>query len=131
MRFQDINWAAHAFQSIVRISAGYRASLNKSNTFVITTFSFQMPHDLFYLLWNLFQLCSSVPGLLTFVNDVSVAELPYNDYFEYFGPDFKLHISPSNMINQNMQAHMEKIKYVQACIRNNRQQTLLNKITLV
>nr|AAH64650.1 Hdac1 protein [Danio rerio] len=30
-------------------------------------------------------------------------ELPYNDYFEYFGPDFKLHISPSNMTNQ-MQA---------------------------
>uniref|UniRef100_A0AAY4BEK9 histone deacetylase n=1 Tax=Denticeps clupeoides TaxID=299321 RepID=A0AAY4BEK9_9TELE len=28
-------------------------------------------------------------------------ELPYNDYFEYFGPDFKLHISPSNMTNQN------------------------------
>ncbi|KAK3506649.1 hypothetical protein QTP70_012528 [Hemibagrus guttatus] len=27
-------------------------------------------------------------------------ELPYNDYFEYFGPDFKLHISPSNMTNQ-------------------------------
>merc|ERR1719422_333182 len=22
-------------------------------------------------------------------------ELPYNDYFEYFGPDFKLHIAPS------------------------------------
>ena len=28
-------------------------------------------------------------------------ELPYNDYFEYYGPDFKLHISPSNMANQN------------------------------
>ncbi|KAI9520765.1 hypothetical protein NQZ68_013170 [Dissostichus eleginoides] len=28
-------------------------------------------------------------------------ELPYNDYFEYFGPDFNLHISPSNMTNQN------------------------------
>ena len=21
-------------------------------------------------------------------------DLPYNDYFEYFGPDFKLHIQP-------------------------------------
>ena len=21
-------------------------------------------------------------------------DLPYNDYFEYFGPDFKLHITP-------------------------------------
>lgn len=37
-------------------------------------------------------------------------ELPYNDYFEYFGPDFKLHISPSNMANQNTSEYMEKIK---------------------
>lgn len=45
-----------------------------------------------------------------FLNDVSIAELPYNDYFEYFGPDFKLHISPSNMTNQNTQEYMDKIK---------------------
>ncbi|KAH0509091.1 Histone deacetylase 2 [Microtus ochrogaster] len=37
-------------------------------------------------------------------------ELPYNDYFEYFGPDFKLHISPSKMTNQNTPEYMEKIK---------------------
>lgn len=37
-------------------------------------------------------------------------ELPYNDYFEYFGPDFKLHISPSNMANQNSPEYLEKIK---------------------
>jgi histone deacetylase 1/2 len=37
-------------------------------------------------------------------------ELPYNDYFEYFGPDFKLHISPSNMTNQNTHEYLEKIK---------------------
>ena len=37
-------------------------------------------------------------------------ELPYNDYFEYFGPDFKLHISPSNMGNQNTSEYMDKIK---------------------
>lgn len=37
-------------------------------------------------------------------------ELPYNDYFEYFGPDFKLHISPSNMANQNTSEYLEKIK---------------------
>ncbi|CAB4064016.1 HDAC1_2 [Lepeophtheirus salmonis] len=37
-------------------------------------------------------------------------ELPYNDYFEYFGPDFKLHISPSNMGNQNTPEYMDKIK---------------------
>jgi histone deacetylase 1/2 len=37
-------------------------------------------------------------------------ELPYNDYFEYFGPDFKLHISPSNMANQNTPDYLDKIK---------------------
>lgn len=37
-------------------------------------------------------------------------ELPYNDYFEYFGPDFKLHISPSNMSNQNSPEYLDKIK---------------------
>ena len=37
-------------------------------------------------------------------------ELPYNDYFEYFGPDFKLHISPSNMPNQNSRDYLERIK---------------------
>ncbi|XP_065179815.1 histone deacetylase 1-like [Sycon ciliatum] len=37
-------------------------------------------------------------------------ELPYNDYFEYFGPDFKLHISPNNMANQNSPEYLDKIK---------------------
>lgn len=38
------------------------------------------------------------------------SELPYNDYFEYFGPDFKLHISPTNMTNQNTLDYLNKIK---------------------
>ena len=37
-------------------------------------------------------------------------ELPYNDYFEYFGPDFKLHITPSNMTNQNNAEYLDKVK---------------------
>lgn len=37
-------------------------------------------------------------------------ELPYNDYFEYFGPDFKLHISPSNMNNTNSSEYLDKVK---------------------
>jgi len=39
-----------------------------------------------------------------------LTELPYNDYFEYYGPDFKLHISPSNMTNQNTPEYLDKIK---------------------
>ncbi|PIO69446.1 histone deacetylase family protein [Teladorsagia circumcincta] len=41
--------------------------------------------------------------------DTEIAnELPYNDYFEYFGPDFKLHIEKSNMTNQNTRDYLEK-----------------------
>lgn len=77
------------------------------------------------LLWSEFGLaerwlllCSSVEvrrvygisgGHLVFIPFLP-AELPYNDYFEYFGPDFKLHISPSNMTNQNTNEYLEKIK---------------------
>lgn len=37
-------------------------------------------------------------------------ELPYNDYFEYFGPDFKLHINATSMTNQNTPEYLDKIK---------------------
>lgn len=38
-------------------------------------------------------------------------ELPFNDFFEYFGPDFKLHIEPDKkMMNQNTHKRLEKIK---------------------
>jgi len=37
-------------------------------------------------------------------------ELPYNDYFEYYGPDFKLHITPSNMTNHNTIEYLDKVK---------------------
>ncbi|KFD56593.1 hypothetical protein M514_02697 [Trichuris suis] len=36
-------------------------------------------------------------------------DLPYNDYFEYYGPDFKLHIAPSNLTNQNSSEYLRKI----------------------
>merc|ERR1712060_661430 len=37
-------------------------------------------------------------------------DLPYNDYYEYYGPDYKLHYQPSNMENLNIQENLEKIK---------------------
>jgi histone deacetylase 1/2 len=37
-------------------------------------------------------------------------ELPYNDYLEYFGPDYRLHITPNNMENQNSKDYLEKCK---------------------
>jgi histone deacetylase 1/2 len=37
-------------------------------------------------------------------------ELPFNDYFEYFGPDYRLHLPVSNMENLNSDAYLEKTK---------------------
>ena len=37
-------------------------------------------------------------------------EMPFNDYIEYFGPDFRLNITPSNMQNLNDDKYLEKMK---------------------
>ncbi len=34
-------------------------------------------------------------------------ELPYNEYYEYYGPEFRLHLSPSNMENLNSRKELE------------------------
>ncbi|XP_068642117.1 histone deacetylase 6-like [Aristolochia californica] len=39
-------------------------------------------------------------------------KLPYNEYYEYFGPDYTLHIAPSNMENQNAPRDLEKMRSV-------------------
>jgi len=36
--------------------------------------------------------------------------LPYNDYFEYFGPDYRLHTPVSNMANLNSDEYLERTK---------------------
>ncbi|KAI9020750.1 hypothetical protein CLU79DRAFT_755321 [Phycomyces nitens] len=38
-------------------------------------------------------------------------DMPYNDYYEYFGPDYKLDIRPSNMENLNTTEYLEKTKH--------------------
>jgi histone deacetylase 1/2 len=38
-------------------------------------------------------------------------KLPYNEYYEYFGPDYTLHVEPCNMENLNSPKDMEKIRY--------------------
>jgi len=37
-------------------------------------------------------------------------KMPLSDYYEYFGPDHTLHITPSNMENQNTKAYIEGIR---------------------
>ena len=36
-------------------------------------------------------------------------ELPYNDYLGYYGPDYKLHLQPSNMENMNTPGQLQDI----------------------
>lgn len=38
-------------------------------------------------------------------------KLPYNDYYEYFGPDFSLDVAASNMDNLNTEEYLQKIKH--------------------
>ncbi|KAI9673605.1 MAG: histone deacetylase [Caeruleum heppii] len=44
------------------------------------------------------------------VGDNLSRTLPYNDYYEYFGPDYELDVRPSNMDNANSKEYLEKIK---------------------
>jgi len=44
------------------------------------------------------------------LNEEISNELPYNDYYEYYGPDYNLHISPSTADNLNMPDALDKIK---------------------
>ncbi|OJD28410.1 histone deacetylase RPD3 [Blastomyces percursus] len=38
------------------------------------------------------------------------SELPYNDYYEYFSPDYELDVRPSNMDNANSKEYLDKIR---------------------
>ena len=38
-------------------------------------------------------------------------DLPFNDYYEYYGPDYKLHIPPTAMENLNLPENLEKLKH--------------------
>ncbi|OZJ04869.1 hypothetical protein BZG36_02601 [Bifiguratus adelaidae] len=42
--------------------------------------------------------------------DLTQVDLPYNDYFEYYGPEFKLDVPANNMENRNTRQYLEKIK---------------------
>lgn len=44
------------------------------------------------------------------VNEEIHNELPYNDYFEYFGPNYRLHIEPSNAIDCNQPRTLHELK---------------------
>lgn len=37
-------------------------------------------------------------------------KLPYNEYYEYFGPDYTLHIEPKKTVNKNSARYLEALK---------------------
>ena len=49
-------------------------------------------------------------SLLNYGVCISQDTLPYNDYFDYYGPEYRLHLPVSNMENQNSAGYLEEIK---------------------
>ncbi|KAK5454423.1 histone deacetylase [Exophiala xenobiotica] len=45
----------------------------------------------------------------TLVGEPMTPNLPYNDYYEYYAPDYELDVRPSNMDNANSKEYLEKI----------------------
>ena len=37
-------------------------------------------------------------------------KMPVNEYYEYFGPDYTLHVAPSNMENKNTRHQLDDIR---------------------
>jgi hypothetical protein len=57
------------------------------------------------------RMSSSIPSLSLLPPPLpSKDSLPHNDYYEYFAPDYKLHLPVSNMENLNTEAHLEEIR---------------------
>jgi histone deacetylase 1/2 len=44
------------------------------------------------------------------VSEKMAKQLPFNDYYEYFAPDYELDVRPSNMENANSHDYLHKIK---------------------
>ncbi|PWY91137.1 hypothetical protein BO70DRAFT_358571 [Aspergillus heteromorphus CBS 117.55] len=61
-----------------------------------------------YTMRNVARTWAFETGIL--VGDTLVAELPYNDYYEYFAPDYELDVRPSNMDNANTKEYLDKIR---------------------
>ncbi|KAL8731220.1 MAG: hypothetical protein Q9181_004379 [Wetmoreana brouardii] len=61
-----------------------------------------------YTMRNVSRTWAYETGLL--VNQPMSNELPYNDYYEYYAPDYELDVKPSNMDNMNHREYLEKIQ---------------------
>ena len=66
-----------------------------------------------YTVRNVARTWAYETGLL--VDEELSANLPYNDYFEYYGPLFKLDVPNNNMDNQNSKKYLDGILCVINC----------------
>ena len=70
----------------------------------------------FLLLCILMPSCLFHLALLNFVQTgVALGQeledkMPVNEYYEYFGPDYTLHVAPSNMENKNTRYELDNIR---------------------
>ncbi|KAJ5439301.1 Histone deacetylase RPD3 [Penicillium daleae] len=61
-----------------------------------------------YTMRNVARTWAYETGIL--VGENLESELPYNDYYEYFAPDYELDVRPSNMDNANTKDYLDKIR---------------------
>ncbi|CAG8336521.1 unnamed protein product [Penicillium salamii] len=61
-----------------------------------------------YTMRNVARTWAYETGIL--VGEGLESELPYNDYYEYFAPDYELDVRPSNMDNANTREYLDKIR---------------------
>ncbi|MCJ1235070.1 histone deacetylase [Varicellaria rhodocarpa] len=61
-----------------------------------------------YTMRNVARTWAYETGVL--VGETLGPELPYNDYYEYYAPDYELDVRPSNMDNANSPEYLMKIK---------------------
>lgn len=60
-----------------------------------------------YTMRNVSRTWTYETGILN--NKIVGPEIPYNDYYEYYGPDYRLEVRPSNMQNANSREYLNKI----------------------
>ncbi|ODQ57044.1 hypothetical protein WICANDRAFT_81273 [Wickerhamomyces anomalus NRRL Y-366-8] len=60
-----------------------------------------------YTMRNVARTWAFETGLLN--SELLDTDLPYNDYYEYYGPDYKLDVRNSNMYNANSPEYLDKI----------------------
>lgn len=63
----------------------------------------------FFIMFKPFMLKSLLTSTFTFS---FAEELPYNNYFEYFGPEYKLDVPSNNMANHNTPEYLQKMTQV-------------------